>query len=184
MVKRSDLKTVRRADFSIQNPILLGRRLTCLFLDHRSEQPQLHMSDAAASLLKKKYIYILLWIIFKVFTEFVAISLLFDVLVFGLQGVWDLSSLAKGRTHTSSLKGGGVLTTGPRGRSQQLSSQWLLGGAVQHFVSTEKIIILNSSMVDYDAEMFQTQEFSYSVPGEELRSLGCFFHFPQSTNVC
>ena len=84
MVKCSDLKTVRRADFSIQNPILLGRRLTCLFLDHGSEQPQLHMSDAAASLLKKIHIYILLWIIFKVFTEFVAVSLLFDVLVFGL----------------------------------------------------------------------------------------------------
>ena len=39
-------------------------------------------------------------------------------------------------------------------------------------------------MIDYDVEMFQTQEYSSFVLDVELRSLGCFFHFPQSTNVC
>ena len=37
-------------------------------------------------------IFFLRWIIFKVFIEFVTILLLFYVLVFWLQGMWDLSS--------------------------------------------------------------------------------------------
>ena len=42
----------------------------------------------------------LMWTIFKVFIEFVTILLLFYVLVFWLQGTWDLSSLTRDRTCT------------------------------------------------------------------------------------
>ena len=42
----------------------------------------------------------LMWNIFKVFTEFVTISLLFYVLVFWPRGMWDLSSLTRDRTCT------------------------------------------------------------------------------------
>ena len=42
-----------------------------------------------------------MWTIFKVFTEFVTILLLFYVLVFWLWGMWNLSSLIRDRTHTS-----------------------------------------------------------------------------------
>ena len=42
----------------------------------------------------------LMWTIFKVFIEFVTILLLFYVLVFWLQGKWDLSSLTRDRTCT------------------------------------------------------------------------------------
>ena len=41
-----------------------------------------------------------MWIIFKVFIEFITILLLFYVLVFWPQGMWDLSSLTRDRTHT------------------------------------------------------------------------------------
>ena len=41
-----------------------------------------------------------MWTIFKVFIEFVTILLLFYVLVFWSQGMWDLSSPIKDRTHT------------------------------------------------------------------------------------
>ena len=43
---------------------------------------------------------LLLGWIFKVFIEFVTISLLFYVLVFWLQVMWDPGSLTRGRTHT------------------------------------------------------------------------------------
>ena len=42
----------------------------------------------------------LMWTIFKVFIEFVTILLLFYVLVFWSQGMWDLSSPTRDRTHT------------------------------------------------------------------------------------
>ena len=41
-----------------------------------------------------------MWTIFKVFIEFVTILLLFYVLVFWPQGMWDLSSLTRDRTLT------------------------------------------------------------------------------------
>ena len=41
-----------------------------------------------------------MWIIFKVFIEFVTILLLFSVLVFWPRGMWDLSSLTRDRTHS------------------------------------------------------------------------------------
>ena len=44
-----------------------------------------------------------MWTIFKVFTEFVTILLLFYILVFWPQGMWDLSSLT--RDWTSCMKG-------------------------------------------------------------------------------
>ena len=39
-----------------------------------------------------------MWTIFKAFTEFVAILLLFCVLVLWLQDMWDLSSLTRDQT--------------------------------------------------------------------------------------
>ena len=36
-----------------------------------------------------------MWTVFKAFTEFVTILLLFCVLVLGLQDMWDLSSLIR-----------------------------------------------------------------------------------------
>ena len=42
----------------------------------------------------------LMWATFKVFIEFVMILLLFDVLVFRPGGIWDLSYLTRGGTHT------------------------------------------------------------------------------------
>ena len=41
-----------------------------------------------------------MWTIFKVFIEFATILLLFYVLVFWLQGMWDPSSSTGDRTHT------------------------------------------------------------------------------------
>ena len=41
-----------------------------------------------------------MWTIFKLFIEFVTVLLLFYVLVFWLQGMWDLSSLTRDQTHT------------------------------------------------------------------------------------
>ena len=41
-----------------------------------------------------------MWTIFKVFIEFVTILLLFYVLVFWPQGMWDLSSPTRDRTRT------------------------------------------------------------------------------------
>ena len=45
-------------------------------------------------------IFFVMWTIFKVFIEFVTILLLFYVLVFWPQGMWDLSSPTRDRTHT------------------------------------------------------------------------------------
>ena len=48
-----------------------------------------------------KFFFFLIWIIFKVFTEFATTVLLFYVLVFfWLQGMWDISSLTRDWTHT------------------------------------------------------------------------------------
>ena len=73
----------------------------------------------------------LMWIIFKVFIEFITILLLFYVnifyklylqfLVFWLQGMWDLSSLTRDWTRidhgcVSTLEGE-LLTSGPRQKS-------------------------------------------------------------------
>ena len=44
--------------------------------------------------------FFLMWIIFKVFVEFVTTLLLFYVLFFCPQGMWDLSSPTRDQTHT------------------------------------------------------------------------------------
>ena len=44
-----------------------------------------------------------MWTIFKVFTEFVIILLLFYVLVFWPRGMWDLSSPTRNRTRTPGI---------------------------------------------------------------------------------
>ena len=48
-------------------------------------------------------VYLVVWTIFKVFIEFVAILLLFYVLVFWPWGMWDLSSLIRNWTRTPSI---------------------------------------------------------------------------------
>ena len=58
-----------------------------------------------------------MWTIFKVFIEFV--TRLFYVLVYCLQGMWDLSSLSRDQTCTPVLEGQ-VLTPGPPGKSLEL----------------------------------------------------------------
>ena len=45
----------------------------------------------------------LMWTIFKVFIEFIIILLLFYVLVFWPQGMWDLSSLTRDHTCSSCI---------------------------------------------------------------------------------
>ena len=45
-----------------------------------------------------------MWIIFKVSTEFTAVLLLFYVLVFWLQAMWDLSCLTRNLTHTPCIR--------------------------------------------------------------------------------
>ena len=60
-----------------------------------------------------------MWIICKVFTEFITILLLYYVLVFWLQGMWDLSSLP-GIEHASLALEGEVLTTGSPGKSLEI----------------------------------------------------------------
>ena len=57
-----------------------------------------------------------MWTIFKVFIEFVTILLLFYVLVFWMQGKWDLSSLTRDRTAPLALEDE-VLTTELPGKS-------------------------------------------------------------------
>ena len=47
--------------------------------------------------------FFLMWTIFKVFIEFVTILLLFYVLVFWPQGMWDLSSPTGDRTRTTCI---------------------------------------------------------------------------------
>ena len=42
----------------------------------------------------------LMWTIFKVFTEFFTIFLLFYILVFWPQDMWGLGSLTRDQTHT------------------------------------------------------------------------------------
>ena len=42
--------------------------------------------------------FFLLWTIFKVFIQFVTVSLLFYILVFGWQSMWNLCSLTRDRT--------------------------------------------------------------------------------------
>ena len=59
-----------------------------------------------------------MWTIFKLFIEFVTILLLFHVLVFWPQGMWDSQLLDQGSNldPTPALEGE-VLTTGPPGKS-------------------------------------------------------------------
>ena len=56
-----------------------------------------------------------MWIIFKVFIEFVTMLLLFRVLLFWPQGMWDFSSPTRNQPTSSALEGE-VLTTGPPGK--------------------------------------------------------------------
>ena len=59
-----------------------------------------------------------MWTIFKVFIEFVTILLLFYVLVFWPQGMWDLPG--PGIEPTPPALEGEVLTTGPPGKSPKI----------------------------------------------------------------
>ena len=59
-----------------------------------------------------------MWTIFKVFIEFVTILLLFYILAFWPQSMWDLSS-QPGIEPTPPALEGGILTTGLPGKSQE-----------------------------------------------------------------
>ena len=72
---------------------------------HWRQSGNVHMdfgrkSQYTFSFFFKIYIYCLMWIILKVFIEFVTILLWFYALVFGLQGMWDPSSPTTEQTHT------------------------------------------------------------------------------------
>ena len=70
-----------------------------------------------------KTFFFLMWTIFwKVCIEFVTILLLFYVLVYWPQGMWDLSSSTRDRT-LPALEGE-VLTTGPPGKSLPFFNMW------------------------------------------------------------
>ena len=45
-----------------------------------------------------------MWIFFKVFIEFFTVLLLFYVLVFWLQGMWNLSCLTRNLTHIPCIR--------------------------------------------------------------------------------
>ena len=60
-----------------------------------------------------------MWTIFKVFIVFYATLLLFYVLVFGPQGIWDPRSPTRDRTTSPALEGK-VLTTGSPGKAQEI----------------------------------------------------------------
>jgi len=62
----------------------------------------------------------LIWTIFKVLIEFATILLLFYVLVFWTQGMWDLSSPQGIEPKPPALEGK-VLPTGPPGKSLNIS---------------------------------------------------------------
>ena len=70
-----------------------------------------------------KYFF-LAWTIFKVFTKFVTILFLLYVLVFWLQGMWDLSFLSKDWicSPLPPVMEGDVWTTRPPGKSQYLDA--------------------------------------------------------------
>ena len=73
-----------------------------------------------------------MWTFFKVFIEFATILLLFHVLVFWPQGMWDLSSPTRDQTHTPYIGKwnlfffffleGEILTIGPPGKSHDAKS--------------------------------------------------------------
>ena len=65
-----------------------------------------------------------MWITFKVFIECVTTLLLFYILLFWPCGTWDLNSLTRDQTHTSSLEGE-ILTTGPPGKFPKCSFNML-----------------------------------------------------------
>ena len=69
--------------------------MTCVLKE--SEEDKGWKEDAVFFL---EFFFFLMWTIFKVFIEFVTILLLFYVLVFWPQGMWDLSSPARDRTRT------------------------------------------------------------------------------------
>ena len=84
----------------LPNPRLphCGWILYCL--SHQGRKPQYSKIYLIFHFLK----IFLKWAIFKVFTEFITKLLLFSVLVFWPQGMWDLSSLTKDGAHTPCIR--------------------------------------------------------------------------------
>ena len=87
-----------------------------IFIDWINESSSLH--KLSSFLIKIFKDFFLRWIIFKVFIEFVTISLLFHVLAFWPQVMWDLISPTRGRTHT--------LCIGRQTSSFEELSSWLI----------------------------------------------------------
>ena len=85
---------------------------------------------------------------FEIFIEFITILLLFYVLVFWLQGLWDLNFPTRDRSCTPALEGD-VLTTGPAPPGEVPNFISLLG----KYIYRER----NSQMISV-----QLNEFSHS----------------------
>ena len=89
---------------------------------------KLEISLPQILLFRDSFIYLFFWCgpFLKVFIEFVTVLLVL-CLVFWSQDMWDLSYLTRNRTCTPALEGG-VLTTGPPGKShiqRFLAPAWL-----------------------------------------------------------
>ena len=74
----------------------------------------------------KKYIYFLMWTIFKIFIEFVIVLLLFTFSFFGVLVMWNLSLATRGQPVPSAM-GGKVLITGLLGKSLTIVVQYSTG---------------------------------------------------------
>ena len=79
---------------------------TCKFLSQKGPLDLGFRDSYVSSFFFLKIFW--MWTIFKVLIEFVTILLLFYVLVFWLQGMWDLSSLTRDRTRTSCIGRGSL----------------------------------------------------------------------------
>ena len=58
------------------------------------------MASAVMLFFFQVFFFFLIWTIFKIFVEFVAILLLFYLFIFWSQGIWDLDSPPRDQTHT------------------------------------------------------------------------------------
>ena len=80
-----------------------GMTLKCLYPDF-SPEPRLRLV-CPTTFSVFVFVFVLTWTtFFKVFIEFVTILLLFYILVFWLQNMWDLQSLTRDQIHTRCIR--------------------------------------------------------------------------------
>ena len=72
--------------------VMIGHRLWCSFTGIYLPP---NSSSCITSIYAAFFFFLLMWTVFKVFIEFVAILFLFYALVFWPRGMWDLNSLAR-----------------------------------------------------------------------------------------